>query len=61
VTRLREGHGPCLQVVDKGETAGLLTLENVGEFLMVRSALAKQGGIPADQDENAIGKRFFGT
>jgi Zn-dependent protease/CBS domain-containing protein len=43
VTRLREGQGPCLQVVDHEETVGLLTLENVGEFLMVRAALAGQG------------------
>ena len=40
MTRLREGEGPCLQVVDQGEAVGLLTLENVGEFLMVREALA---------------------
>jgi Zn-dependent protease len=45
VARLREGHGPCLQVVDQGETVGLLTLENVGEFLMVREALAGEGNV----------------
>jgi hypothetical protein len=28
-----------LQVVDRGRPAGLLTLENVGEYLMVRAAL----------------------
>ena len=39
VARLRAGQGPCLQVVDQGATVGLLTLENVGEFLMVREAL----------------------
>jgi Zn-dependent protease len=61
VTRLREGHGPCLQVVYQGETAGLLTLENVGEFLMVRSALAKQGGKAANQGVDAIENRFLGT
>jgi Zn-dependent protease len=42
VARLREGHGPCLGVVDQGETVGLLTLENVGEFLMVKAALGTQ-------------------
>jgi len=42
VARLREGHGPCLQVLDKGKTVGLLTLENVTEFLMVRAALAER-------------------
>ncbi len=43
VTQLREGKTPCLQVVEQGETVGLLTLENVGEFLMVREALAGEG------------------
>src|SRR5262249_42343089 len=33
VARLRQGEGPCLQVVDGGRTVGLLTLENVGELL----------------------------
>jgi Zn-dependent protease/CBS domain-containing protein len=42
VSQLREGHGPCLQVLDKGKTVGLLTLENVTEFLMVRAALAER-------------------
>jgi len=42
VTRLRAGHGPCLQVLDQGKTVGLLTLENVAEFLMVRAALAER-------------------
>ncbi|MGO9467404.1 MAG: CBS domain-containing protein, partial [Isosphaeraceae bacterium] len=42
VTRLRAGHGPCLQVLDHGKTVGLLTLENVAEFLMVRAALAER-------------------
>jgi len=40
MTRLRAGEGPCLQVVEAGHPVGLLTLENIGEFLMVRSALA---------------------
>jgi hypothetical protein len=30
-----------MQVVDHGRPAGLLTLENVGEFLMVRAALGE--------------------
>jgi CBS domain-containing protein len=42
VGRLRAGHGPCLQVLDRGKTVGLLTLENVAEFLMVRAALAER-------------------
>jgi Zn-dependent protease/CBS domain-containing protein len=40
VALLREAGTPCLQVVDRGHTVGLLTLENVGEYLMVRTALA---------------------
>jgi Zn-dependent protease len=40
VSRLRDGSEPCLEVVDKGKPVGLLTLENIGEFLMVRTALA---------------------
>ena len=40
VTTLRESGLPCLRVVDEGATVGLLTLENVGEFVMVRAALA---------------------
>jgi CBS domain-containing protein len=39
MTQLREGQGPCLQVVEHDRTIGLLTLENIGEFLMIRSAL----------------------
>jgi Zn-dependent protease/CBS domain-containing protein len=39
VARLREGGEPCLQVIESGQPVGLLTLENIGEFLMVRSAL----------------------
>jgi hypothetical protein len=42
VALLREGGKPCLEVVDHGETVGLLTLENIGEFLMVRTALAER-------------------
>ncbi|MEO6808583.1 MAG: site-2 protease family protein [Isosphaeraceae bacterium] len=42
VARLRESEGHCLQVVDRGEPVGLLTLENIGELLMVRSALSSR-------------------
>lgn len=44
VTYLREIGGPCLQVVDRGSPVGLLTLENVGEFLMIRAALGQITG-----------------
>jgi CBS domain-containing protein len=47
LTRLREGEGPCLQVTDSGRPVGLLTLENIGEFLMVRAALDARAGRPA--------------
>ena len=40
VARMRDGGEPCLEVVDQGKPVGLLTLENIGEFLMVRTALA---------------------
>jgi Zn-dependent protease len=40
LARLREGEGPCLQVVDGlGRPIGLLTLENISEYVMVRTAL----------------------
>lgn len=39
MNRLRENNEPCLQVVEDGRPVGLLTLENIGEYLMVRSAL----------------------
>jgi Zn-dependent protease/CBS domain-containing protein len=42
VSRLRSGQGPCLHVVDHGQSVGLLTLENVAELLMVREALASR-------------------
>jgi Zn-dependent protease/CBS domain-containing protein len=43
VARLREGgEGPCLQVLDRGRPVGLLTLENISELLMIRSALAQR-------------------
>jgi len=41
VARLREGGEPCLQVVEAGRPVGLLTLENIGEYLMVHTALAE--------------------
>lgn len=40
VAQLRAGGAPCLQVQEQGRTIGLLTLENIGEYLMVRTALA---------------------
>jgi Zn-dependent protease/CBS domain-containing protein len=45
VAKLREGGLPCLQVVEDGRTVGLLTLENLGEYLMVRAALGGSGAL----------------
>jgi Zn-dependent protease len=42
VARLRAGEGPCLQVLEHDRAVGLLTLENIGEYLMVQTALASQ-------------------
>ena len=46
VVRLREGGEQCLEVVERGKPVGLLTLENIGEFLMVRTALAASRATP---------------
>ena len=54
VTRLREAHTPCLQVMESDETVGLLTLENIGELLMVRAALGEEGGIPSGPGQRLV-------
>lgn len=43
VALLRERGAPCAQVTQGGQVVGLLTLENVGELLMVREALGQTG------------------
>jgi len=45
---LRSRKSPCVQVVDRGKLVGLLTLENVGELLMVRAALGETTEGPVD-------------
>lgn len=55
VAQLREGGSPCLQVVDRGQTVGLLTLENIGEYLMVRTALA---GVSSGSDRRQMAESF---
>ena len=55
VALLREAGTPCLQVVDRGHTVGLLTLENIGEFLMVRTALA---GVANGSERRQIAESF---
>lgn len=42
--RLREEGDACLEVIEGGRPIGLLTAENIGELLMVRAALAENGG-----------------
>jgi Zn-dependent protease/predicted transcriptional regulator len=39
---LRERNVPCLPVVEDGRPVGLLTLENIAEYLMVKTALARE-------------------
>jgi Zn-dependent protease/CBS domain-containing protein len=60
ISRLRQGHGPCLQVVERGDTVGLLTLENVGEFLMVRSALAETPVSQAARPSGLAQEQIYG-
>ncbi len=44
LTRMQSAGWPMVPVAYRGRLLGLLTLENVGEFLMVKSALRKTGG-----------------
>ncbi len=55
ISRLREERETrCLQVVEQGKPVGLLTLENAGEFLMIRAALAGTRGVPAGAGRRLI-------
>jgi Zn-dependent protease len=45
--KLQESEVPIAPVVSNGELVGLLTLENVGEFLMIRSAMQTAGAAPS--------------
>jgi Zn-dependent protease/CBS domain-containing protein len=42
--RMREAETPVMAVVDGSDLIGLLTLENIGEFLLVRAALQPEAG-----------------
>lgn len=55
VAQLREGGAPCLQVVERGQTVGLLTLENIGEYLMIRTALA---GVTTRSERERVAETF---
>jgi Zn-dependent protease len=54
VAQLRAQGEPCLQVVDRGSPVGLLTLENVGEFLLIRSALGEVTGKAAPAPTSVV-------
>ncbi len=43
LSRLHDGRGAAIPVTHEGELVGLLTLDNVGEFLQIEAALGKQG------------------
>ncbi len=42
--RMREGDCSTLPVVSDGRLVGMVTLENVGEWIMIHSALDRRGG-----------------
>lgn len=46
LTRLQESGAKTLPVMHAGQFVGLITAENVTEFLMIRSALKAVGGAP---------------
>lgn len=46
LTKLGAEPGHCLPVMQNGRLVGLLTAENVGEFLLIRRALAESTGKP---------------
>jgi CBS domain-containing protein len=39
LTRMQESDCQIAPVIDNGKLVGLLTLENIGEFMMIQSAL----------------------
>lgn len=45
--RLRSGESPLMPVLDGGRLVGLLTPENVSEFVLIRSALRRSESAPA--------------
>ncbi len=55
--RLEPGQAPMLPVMAGGRLVGLLTPENVGEFYMIRRALAEEGGRARPPAPPVIGLR----
>jgi Zn-dependent protease/CBS domain-containing protein len=49
--RMQRGSCPLVPVIRDGRLVGILTLENIGEFIMVRSALR---GLPPPLKEEAV-------
>ncbi len=45
LNRLRETGVPCVPVLDQGRVAGLLSLENIAELLMVKAALGSRDAV----------------
>jgi Zn-dependent protease/predicted transcriptional regulator len=46
LSQVRSEHGLTSPVLENGHLVGLLTPENVGEFIMIRAALARRHGSP---------------
>jgi predicted transcriptional regulator len=45
--RMKEGDCSALPVTREGQLVGMITLENVGEWLMIQSALGRRSVVPA--------------
>jgi Zn-dependent protease/CBS domain-containing protein len=52
--RLRAAEGACLQVLDHGRPVGLLTPENLGEFILIRSARGRAPATHAWPDRRGL-------
>jgi CBS domain-containing protein len=50
-TELRENALPCLVVLDHGRFVGMLTSENIGEYLMIRAALGQRSSQSQPREE----------
>jgi CBS domain-containing protein len=45
LARVQDAPGACLPVLERGKIVGLLTSTNVGEFVMIRTALRQSRGV----------------